>query len=352
MKGKHIKEDKMRYKLTVIVPVYNTAKYLRECVDSILEQTLKDIQVILVDDESPDDAGQICDDYAEKYSNIKVIHKENGGLGYARNSGIEKAEGEYIAFVDSDDYIEKDFYKRLIEIIEFESAEVCYSGGFYEFSENNKSIVKFYEGENFTFRGNDIIKKKIPRLISRRPDTNDLLMGSSCMAIYSTQFLKDNKLMFISERTFISEDVWFNMDCLEHANIITYANDIIGYNYRYNDGSLSRGYNPERFNILYSSIEKLIQRCREEKFEDYFGRVALYFWVNYEKCINQEIRFNNNNPIKNIKVMNKKIYTREFLKYLSKYKLNGMLHTYLCHLLYRERYRTLYIMLKLYNSFR
>ena len=100
-------------KISVIVPIWNVEKYLDRCIQSILNQTLKDIEIILVDDESPDNCPSMCDDYAKRYSNIKVIHKKNGGLGYARNSGLELATGKYVAFLDSDDWVEKEAYEQL-----------------------------------------------------------------------------------------------------------------------------------------------------------------------------------------------------------------------------------------------
>ena len=101
-------------KVSIIVPVYKVEKYLRKCIDSIINQTLKDIEIILVDDGSPDNCGKICDEYAAKDTRIKVIHKENGGLSSARNAGMEVAEGEYIGFVDSDDWIETDYVGELL----------------------------------------------------------------------------------------------------------------------------------------------------------------------------------------------------------------------------------------------
>ena len=101
-------------KLSVIVPVYNTEKYLRECIDSILAQTFTDFELILVDDGSTDSSGAICDEYAEKDSRIQVIHQQNGGATLARRSGVRCARGEYITFVDSDDWIHRDMYHILL----------------------------------------------------------------------------------------------------------------------------------------------------------------------------------------------------------------------------------------------
>ena len=100
-------------KISIIVPIYNVEKYLDRCMQSLLNQTLTDIEIIMVDDGSPDRCPQMCDEYAKKDSRIKVIHKSNAGLGYARNSGLEIATGEYVAFVDSDDYVYTQIYESL-----------------------------------------------------------------------------------------------------------------------------------------------------------------------------------------------------------------------------------------------
>ena len=103
----------MDVKVSVIVPVYNVEKYLDRCLDSIINQTLNEIEIILVDDGSTDSSGEKCDEYKKKDLRIKVIHKKNKGLGYARNSGLEVATGKYIAFVDSDDYIDRRMFESL-----------------------------------------------------------------------------------------------------------------------------------------------------------------------------------------------------------------------------------------------
>ena len=111
-------------KISIIVPVYNVEKYLRKCVDSILNQTFKDFELILVDDGSIDTSGKICDEYNLKDNRIKVIHKENGGLSSARNAGLDIAQGEYIGFVDSDDWIELDMYEELYKICKENDTDV------------------------------------------------------------------------------------------------------------------------------------------------------------------------------------------------------------------------------------
>ena len=110
--------------ISIIIPVYKVEKYLEKCIESVLKQTYTNLQIILVDDGSPDNCGKICDEYAKKDSRIEVIHKVNGGLSYARNVGISKAKGRYIGFVDSDDYIKEDMYEILLNLIKEYDADV------------------------------------------------------------------------------------------------------------------------------------------------------------------------------------------------------------------------------------
>ena len=122
----------MSSNLTVVVPIYNVEKYLCKCVESILNQTLQVDEIILVDDGSTDKSGEISDSYASKYETIKVIHQKNAGLSAARNTGIDAATKKYIAFVDSDDYIEKTMYEKLMEGLQRENADISIGGVWYE----------------------------------------------------------------------------------------------------------------------------------------------------------------------------------------------------------------------------
>lgn len=120
--------------ISVIVPIYNVEKYLARCVDSIVNQTYKNLEIILVDDGSPDRCPKMCDDYAEKDSRIKVVHKKNGGLSDARNAGMAVATGEYISFIDSDDYVSDDFFECLLDVMNKENSDIA-----------ECSVVKLYE---------------------------------------------------------------------------------------------------------------------------------------------------------------------------------------------------------------
>ena len=130
-------------KITIVVPVYKVEKYLRRCIESILQQTYKNIEIILVDDGSPDNCGKICDEYKEKDNRIIVIHKENGGLSDARNAGIDIATGKYIAFIDSDDYVANNFISSLYDVCiknECEIAQCKFKRVTEDYKEEQKEI--------------------------------------------------------------------------------------------------------------------------------------------------------------------------------------------------------------------
>lgn len=131
--------------ISVIVPVYNVETYLRQCIESIVGQSYKNLEIILVDDGSKDNSGKICDDYARKDKRIKVIHKKNGGLSDSRNVGITVATGNYIAFVDSDDWIEKNMYEKMYNQCNKFKADICVCGFFREYKDRAISEGNFGE---------------------------------------------------------------------------------------------------------------------------------------------------------------------------------------------------------------
>ena len=147
--------------ISIIVPIYNTEKYIRRCVNSIMCQTYRNLQIILVDDGSMDHSGMICDELAMQDKRIIVIHKMNGGLSDARNAGLEKAEGDYIGFVDSDDYVEEDMYETLYNEIGKKHADIVSCGYIERFPEYERTLgcqdVVLNKEEAYTF----LFKRKL-----------------------------------------------------------------------------------------------------------------------------------------------------------------------------------------------
>lgn len=147
--------DKSDELISIIVPVYNVEKYVKKCIESIIEQTYKNLEIILIDDGSTDESGKICDEFNNKDKRIKVIHKQNGGLSDARNVGIDNANGEYVSFIDSDDYVNDDYIELLFDTVKQYDADMSIASHrvIYE-----KNIIDRSTGENFCTEPKEILE--------------------------------------------------------------------------------------------------------------------------------------------------------------------------------------------------
>ena len=249
-------------KVSIIVPVFNIDKYLERCIQSLLQQTYKNYEIILVDDGSTDTSAKICDKYASQNKNITVIHKSNSGLGMARNTGIENASGDLIKFIDGDDYIEKNHLENLINLVNEKSADAVLCGYTRVFKNGSAQKHKhIYSGK--TFEGSQIINNVIPKLCGKKPDKSDNIEMSVWGAIFRANLISDNNIKFVSEREFISEDLIFDLDYLKYANKISFSDDI-GYNYCDNEGSLTTSYRADRF-----EKQKKLEKVVTEKVKSY-----------------------------------------------------------------------------------
>lgn len=145
--------------ISVIVPIYRVERYLSKCVESILNQTYRHLEIILVDDGSPDGSGAICDEFAEKDSRIRVIHKENGGLSDARNAGIQVAGGEYLAFVDGDDWIEPDMYEAMLGLTEKYGAKLVCAGRYDENDSTGEMVIGLCPQREEALPGTEVVRR-------------------------------------------------------------------------------------------------------------------------------------------------------------------------------------------------
>ena len=143
--------------ISVIVPIYNVEEYLPRCIDSIINQTYKNLEIILVDDGSPDNCPKICDEYAKKDTRIKVIHKQNGGVSSARNAGLDNATGSYISFVDSDDWIDQKLYELLVNVATKNQSEMVCSGFVDCYVDSNKQIIRCPNSNTVVFTDEQIL---------------------------------------------------------------------------------------------------------------------------------------------------------------------------------------------------
>lgn len=290
-------------KISVIVPVYRVEKYLGRCVNSLLGQTLSDIEIILVDDGSPDGCPALCDEFAKKDGRIKVLHKENEGLGLARNSGMSLAVGEYIAFVDSDDYVKSEMYRTLYEAAQRGNADIamcglCCIGGIMSAKENDVQNINCFDGYT-VFDGKEGIDRLMLDISGALPkEDQDSRYGfSSVKNIYRKEVLEKNKIRFLSEKEVMSEDVFFLLDFLDKCEC---AVGVPGAFYCYcrNGQSLSKSYRSDRFEkcrLIIDGINGVLsKRMDESVYKIYTDRL---FQAYARAACMQEIQFAPSNGI-------------------------------------------------------
>ncbi len=244
--------------ISIIVPVYKVEPYLERCMESLLGQSFSDIEIILVDDGSPDGCPKMCDGFAAADPRVKVIHKQNAGLGYARNSGLDAAAGEYAAFVDSDDFVTQDMCEKLYDRAVKTGADIVYGGIYYSDADGITEAPE--NGKERLWSGEEQMRGLLLDFVATAPGrTRDTVMEVSVWrALFRRSIIEDNGIRFVSERQFISEDVIFDIDVLQKCRTVaTEASPV--YYYCANAGSLTKTFRADRFGKvkeLYCEIKR------------------------------------------------------------------------------------------------
>lgn len=236
-------------KVSIVVPVYNVEKYLDRCIQSLINQTLKEIEIILVDDGSPDNCPKMCDEYAQKDNRIKVIHKRNAGLGYARNSGLEIATGEYVAFVDSDDYVDTTMYEILYK--EASLYDLDYVSCSHYYVKNKPQPVNIQYNKDLYFSSPQDINNVIGDMVSTLPTCKieRLYSMSVWHGVYRNRIIQENHISFVSEREYLSEDIPFQVDFFQYCNKIKFLTKPL-YFYCFNTNSLTHNFKIQKYDCL------------------------------------------------------------------------------------------------------
>lgn len=241
-----------RPKVSIIVPIYDVEKYLDCCMSSLLNQTLKDIEIIMVDDGSPDNCPKMCDEYAKKDNRVKVIHKKNAGLGMARNSGLEVATGEYVAFVDSDDYVDLDAYERLYDVAKENELDML-RFGLDRFVDEDSLIGENHSSEVQVLDDYSDIRQ-LSLCIYSEPlfkEQEHLFSGGSvCVVLFKHCFLVNNRLSFTSEKKMLSEDFVFTYECYKFIKRVGNI-PFTFYHYRFNPNSITTHVDLMKMNKVY-----------------------------------------------------------------------------------------------------
>ncbi|WP_172135677.1 glycosyltransferase [Adlercreutzia sp. ZJ473] len=272
-------------KVSVIVPVYGVEPYLRQCLDSILRQTLENIEIIIVDDGSPDDCPSIIDEYAEQDSRIIAIHKQNAGVSAARNDGIKLASGDYVFFCDSDDWLPVDALKALLEAAEHASADVAI-GDYIESSGSSERELRMFSNEFETESriSIDCIQKAVFNKGRANYSCGDFKyargLGAPWHHLIRRELVADHGLEFNCRVRGIFDDGIFMLEVFEHAGCVVYIQEPTYY-YRVVGTSITHGYKADlldRYQRVYMELESFIDRNKkDEAFRcAYYVRVYAY----------------------------------------------------------------------------
>lgn len=288
-----------------VVPIYKVPyDLLQNCIDSICHQTYKDIEIILVDDGSPDECGLICDDNAKRDRRISVIHKKNGGLSDARNAGTKACHSNWITYVDGDDWVEKDFAEVFLKRIENQesTADIYIYNGFRNYAKKQIICTPYFEdGKRFTsYEERERLQKECC-FVPIKNNGDQLFIGSAWAKVYKTIFLKNNSLYF--KIVPYGEDSIFFLDSVELANTIEYVSHA-AYHYRDTEGGMVNGYrkNADQEQDIY--VEEIFKFAKKyHKTESFIDALYLRVFIAMQRCVSQKF-FNKGNNVSLIKRWN------------------------------------------------
>lgn len=274
-------------KVSVIIPIYNAEEYLVQCIDSAVNQTLRDIEIILVNDASTDGSLEICRKYEASDERVKLVDKkENAGLAAARNSGMDVACGEYIAFIDSDDWLELDAYEKMYAAAKTNDSDIVFCNCVE--NENDHKFSKFIRCG--TYDREQIKAEILPRTLSglNEKGNKNVIRWSNCLRIFKRETLKKNGIRF-DDRFRRCQDLQLTYEATLAAQNYYYLGDDYLYHNRTVKTSLSRGYTKNMWKLVRPLIERLYEDTRNFKELDLMDSMHLctFFFVN--DVITQEI---------------------------------------------------------------
>ena len=321
-------------KISVVVPIYNVEKYLVKCIDSILNQTYKNLEIILVDDGSPDSCPDICDKYKIRDKRIKVIHKENGGLSDARNAGIEIATGKYICFIDSDDFISDEYVNILYNLFTNDDIDIA-ECDYFKFNEE-KEVYSLKNNK----QANKIISKKdmLNRLFDKKTSIRTTIV---CNKLYKTKLFDEVKF----PKGKLHEDEFTTYKIIYKSKKIAITNQKLYFYRNNNESIMGKKFNEKRYDALIALKQRkeFFKKYNEPEFYNqsdirYQSKIINFYCLTRKYIKDSKTKQKQLVKLakKNYKIMDKKV----------KYKFEFIIFNFSCHLYYiiwknlRKKYNT------------
>lgn len=304
--------------ISVIIPVYKTEKYLIKCVDSLLEQTYTNLEIILVDDGSPDQCPEICDNYALKDSRVKVVHKSNNGVSGARNSGLDSANGDYITFVDSDDYIEKNMYQSMMSIVDTYKCDFVLCDCTKDYPDHSELYTHNIREGFYNYK--QLKEEYYPHLLMMENLEYPATI-SNWLCLFKSELLVDEDLRLIRYPVGIrfSEDLLFGSQIMLNARSFFYMKGSAFYHYVIHDDSFSRIFVDSIWND-YLSLCRLTDEIFSKKTYDFSKQIdllILFFVFKTISDIAETTQFSIKDKIEKATVVLKDDYVRKMFERLS-----------------------------------
>lgn len=338
-------------KVSVVVPVYKVELTLRKCIDSVINQSFTDLEIILIDDGSPDHCGQICDEYLVKDDRIKVIHKKNEGLSRARNDGIKMASGEWILFVDSDDWLQEDYVEKLYSSdLDKYSVPICGATtecptGQWKKRFGVKGAVEITDTEMLKIvQANSLSLRYNPIKNAIKID----LIGPPWNKLYN-RLLIEEKSVFFDESLEVAEDSYFNLCYLEWVNKIIVV-DSYGYNYCYNSGGITKKFDERRLmkdNGFFKRIGEFAKESSNVYLKEFaYGSVSYAFILNLYRYY-----FASNNPYsikKKIEILRNTLNEDQYQEAFEKFNCEAFSHRMNIVIRQAKKKRSIIIMVLFY----
>ncbi|MGG7152308.1 glycosyltransferase family 2 protein [Clostridium neonatale] len=285
-------------KISIITPVYKVEKYLKKCIDSILNQTLTDFELFIVDDGSPDNCGKIMDEYAKNDSRVKVIHKKNGGAPSARNAGIKCASGKYMYFPDSDDWLERDYLEKLYNIAEKYSAQLVISGFTMEYFENGKEQSYKVSVPDDIYENQDMVRDNLHNYF------NNMMMAVPWNKLYRTDYIIEKGILFPNLKW---DDLHFNMEIIKDISSVAISKNSGYHFFRSREGSETTtvfdGLLYEKRREQFEHIMDIYKYWGKERDDDILSKLYGYYASRLVQCI-QEISISNKSNKEKRKLIN------------------------------------------------
>lgn len=280
--------------ISVIVPMYNAEKTIEKCVKSIQVSEYREIEIILINDGSKDKTLEICRKLQNNDERIYIIDKKNSGAGESRTEGLKVARGEFVSFVDADDWISKEMYSKMIKVVKSEDADVCFCG-FVDWDGMGNNVESRILFPNTIYKEDEIKSKIMHNCICYTNNKNENAIFATWVGLYRRRVIEENNIVFFNERECYSEDSLFNLYFLGSARKCAFLKECL-YHHTHGESTLSTLYDEryKKVDVWYEYVEKILQQQGiEKKLSSYLKRTYLgEFEKRVNNLINMGIREN------------------------------------------------------------